>query len=798
MMASLKRCGLRGRRHKGGGPTQKPGLERLEDRCIPAAASALSSAATILSPKALQVVLVSDAVEQPQAVAAAALPGVTAVVYSAATMTPDALVALLEEIAATHGGAAIDHLALVTHGDTGRVELAPGMAWSLDNWSHAATELARLRSLLSPRAQLDLYVCNLADGANGQAFVSALAAWTGASVRASSNRVGSGTLGDFDWEFSVGASVFPHSDLLSSEALEDIAGLLLHDDTYEPNNSKSAVDSSTRPEGADGSPRLGTLTGPRTVSGLIMADTADWYQFRTVATGGQAHFVRIDLTFGDVDLHVYRADGTTRLGASESTGQNFEQVSLAGAPAGIYYARVFPKSTIPDSNYTLRIEAPPAAPATMLALAVDVTEVSEAAGPRSVLATVSRRGATATALDVTLTSSRPGDVASPPVVTIPAGAERVSVPLDLTDNTLVDGTRGVTLTATAAGLQPATATFNILDNEGLRGLFLSQAIYTGVEGSGGVRLTVVRGSLDTGTSVNVVYVTGDGTAKAGVDYTAASGTLTLAAGEMSKSVTIALADDGLAKANRAFAITLSDFGSTLPVLSPSRATVKISDNDLPPVADSERPTGVGTAADIFAHSRELYTNFVTKAYQTYLKRGPDAAGLNGWVEAMLVRRVTDETLEAGFLASPEYIQNNGGRGRGWIIGMYQDLLGRTPSESEVNAWLTVMSQGRTEFQVAIGFAASAEREGQRVRENYRVYLERSASQAEVDAYVAEFVSGRMTNEDVIARFVGSPEYYNSRQRGQGNRATWVAMVYEQVLFRHASRGEVEAWLRNLG
>jgi hypothetical protein len=109
-----------------------------------------------------------------------------------------------------------------------------------------------------------------------------------------------------------------------------------------------------------------------------------------------------------------------------------------------------------------------------------------------------------------------------------------------------------------------------------------------------------------------------------------------------------------------------------------------------------------------------------------------------------------------------------------------------------------MSQGLTEFQVAFGFAASAEREGQRVRENYRVYLERSPSQAEVDAYVAEFVAGRLTNEDVIARFVGSPEYYSSRQRGQGNRAVWVAMAYEQVLFRHPSRAEVEAWLRYLG
>ena len=773
---------------------RKPSLEVLEDRTVPA--GALASAA------GLRVVLVSDAVTEPDRVAAAALPGVATRVYSAADLTSDGLISLLREISSTHGDAPLKHLALVTHGDAGKLKVSAETTWSLESQTATSLVAGELRTLLAPGANLDLYVCNLAAGDDGQAMVQALATWTGAAVRASTNPVGSGVEGDFTWEFAAGAEGSLPADLLNTEELEAISGLILHDDGYEPNNSKAAVDATTRPEGSENSPKLGVINTPKTITGLVLSDEGDWYQFKTVVVGNPNSQVRIDFNtaLGDLDLHVYRADGTTRVGVSETTDQGIEQVSLQGAPPGIYYARVFAKGTS-DAGYQLRITPPSATPtppnSTVLTTTLDNSEVSEAAGNGVVLATVSRTGSTAQALEVTLTSTRPGDLRVPSRVTIPAGAERVVVPVDLLDNNLADGTRSVTITAAASGLRPGTANLSILDNEGLKGIFFSQSAATGIEGSGSVRVTVVRGSVDADTGAVVIFTTTDGTARAGVEYTAASGALTLNAGELTKTITIPLADDNVARAARTFNVSLTVQGGGSPLLSPSRVAVTIRDNDLPETADGTLPAALGGAALGFANSREQFTNFVTKAYQTYLKRGPDPNGLNAWVELMLARRVTDERLESGFLGSAEYIQNNGGRGRGWVVGMYKDLLGRTPGESEVQSWLQAMANGMTEDQVAYGFAASAEREGQRVRENYRVYLERTPSQAEVDGYVAEFVAGRLTNEDVIARFIGSPEYYNNPRRGQGNKAVWVAAVYEQVLFRFAARSEVEGWVRAL-
>jgi len=46
--------------------------------------------------------------------------------------------------------------------------------------------------------------------------------------------------------------------------------------------------------------------------------------------------------------------------------------------------------------------------------------------------------------------------------------------------------------------------------------------------------------------------------------------------------------------------------------------------------------------------------------------------------------------------------------------MYQDLLGRGPDQPGVQFWLKRLAAGVTPAQVAYGFAASAEREGQRI------------------------------------------------------------------------------------
>jgi hypothetical protein len=154
---------------------------------------------------------------------------------------------------------------------------------------------------------------------------------------------------------------------------------------------------------------------------------------------------------------------------------------------------------------------------------------------------------------------------------------------------------------------------------------------------------------------------------------------------------------------------------------------------------------------------------------------------------------TDEQVEAQFIGSPEYINNHGGAGAGWVTGMYQDLLHRSPSQSEVNYWVTQLNNGATTVSVALGFAASLERETTRVQTDYMTYLGRSASSSEVSYWVNQFASGQ-TNENLVAGFTGSNEYFTVANKGNDDRATWINSVYQDVLGRTPSASEVQYWL----
>ena len=51
----------------------------------------------------------------------------------------------------------------------------------------------------------------------------------------------------------------------------------------------------------------------------------------------------------------------------------------------------------------------------------------------------------------------------------------------------------------------------------------------------------------------------------------------------------------------------------------------------------------------------------------------------------------------------------------------------------------------------------------------------------------------VTDEQMEAAFVGSPEYYYAVKKGSGDDAAWIRSVYQEILFRTPSDAEVKAW-----
>jgi hypothetical protein len=115
------------------------------------------------------------------------------------------------------------------------------------------------------------------------------------------------------------------------------------------------------------------------------------------------------------------------------------------------------------------------------------------------------------------------------------------------------------------------------------------------ESAGPLNLTVTL-SAASPVTITVDYTTANGTASAGSDYSAQSGTLTFAPGVTTQPITVPIANDLSDEPNETFTVTLSgSYGARLGAI-PS-TTVTITDDDAPPtVAWQGANTNVGEAA----------------------------------------------------------------------------------------------------------------------------------------------------------------------------------------------------------
>ena len=121
------------------------------------------------------------------------------------------------------------------------------------------------------------------------------------------------------------------------------------------------------------------------------------------------------------------------------------------------------------------------------------------------------------------------------------------------------------------------------------------------EGAGTATVTVTL-SASSANTITVVYTTSNGTATAGSDYTATSGTLTFAPGQTSKTFTIPITDDVTVESSETINITLTD--ATNASILDGAGVVTILDND------SSTPTSNAGADATICESNTFTTSGV--------------------------------------------------------------------------------------------------------------------------------------------------------------------------------------------
>ena len=129
------------------------------------------------------------------------------------------------------------------------------------------------------------------------------------------------------------------------------------------------------------------------------------------------------------------------------------------------------------------------------------------------------------------------------------------------------------------GTQSA-AKLTIVDNDDGGALRFSSATYARSEAFLTATITVTR-TGGTASGVTVGYATSDDTAEAASDYMTSTGTLSFAAGQLSRTFTVPITPDTLDEVDETVALTLTNPTGGATLGSPASATLTIVDDDAP-------------------------------------------------------------------------------------------------------------------------------------------------------------------------------------------------------------------------
>ncbi|MDC1184895.1 hypothetical protein N8080_02850, partial [Alphaproteobacteria bacterium] len=276
---------------------------------------------------------------------------------------------------------------------------------------------------------------------------------------------------------------------------------------------------------------------------------------------------------------------------ADSTDENNETVTMTLSNAS--------NASISDSTGTFTITDDDSAPSLSINdvstsdesnAATNMTVTLSAASGKSVTVDYATSNGTATASsDYTATSG---------TLTFSAGQTTKTIGVTVLADSTDEANETVTMTLSSASnatISDATGTFTITDDDGSGTLSIND-VTTSNENNTSTNMTVTL-SESSGQDVTVNFATSNGTATAGTDYTATSGTLTISAGSTTGTIGITVLADSVYEGDETVTMTLS---------SPSNATISDSTGTFTINEDESAPT-----VSLATESTSVYDNGAT-------------------------------------------------------------------------------------------------------------------------------------------------------------------------------------------
>jgi hypothetical protein len=167
-----------------------------------------------------------------------------------------------------------------------------------------------------------------------------------------------------------------------------------------------------------------------------------------------------------------------------------------------------------------------------------------------------------------------------------------------------------------------------------------------------------------------------------------------------------------------------------------------------------------TVVSMIESTQEYRNVEVNSLYLKYLRRNADQMGLANST-SMLANGGTVEQVASILIGSTEYFNKfGGGTNDGWLNAVSQDVLGHPFNSTDRSAFLLLLQQFTPRDKIALIVLRGNEAETDLISTYYTLYLHRAADAAGVAGWVNAVLNGGLRQEDVIARIVGSDEYFS--------------------------------------
>jgi hypothetical protein len=128
----------------------------------------------------------------------------------------------------------------------------------------------------------------------------------------------------------------------------------------------------------------------------------------------------------------------------------------------------------------------------------------------------------------------------------------------------------------------------------------------------------------------------------------------------------------------------------------------------------------------------------------------------------------------------------------FVQAAYADVLGRSPSGSEVQGWTALLSRGVPRDAIASGFNNSDEYRLHMIDAAYTDVLKRTPDAGGRISWLNGMRSGTLQPDDAHRIFLSTDEFYQNV--GGGTDAGYLAALYSDVIGRAPNSSEVAYWI----